>query len=52
MVVSEFESLKTQPKYCDVIRQRAMNNIEKLGGKIEFTPQGITVTVPEEHRRT
>jgi hypothetical protein len=36
----------------DLTRQRAMNNIEKLGGKIEFTPQGVTVTVPEEHRRT
>jgi hypothetical protein len=36
----------------DTTRRRAVDNIEKLGGKIEFTPQGVTVTVPEEHRRT
>lgn len=36
----------------DVTRRRAVDNIEKLGGKIEFTPNGVTVTVPEEHRRT
>ena len=33
-------------------RQRAIDNIERLGGKIKFTPNGVTVTVPEEHRRT
>jgi tetratricopeptide (TPR) repeat protein len=36
----------------DVTRRRAVDNIEKLGGKIQFTPNGVTVTVPEEHRRT
>lgn len=34
-------------------RKRAVDNIERLGGKITITPQGnVTVTVPEEHRRT
>ena len=36
----------------DVTRQRAIDNIERLGGKIKFTPNGVSVTVPEEHRRT
>ena len=36
----------------DTTRQRAIDNIERLGGKIEFTPNGVSVTVPEEHRRT
>lgn len=36
----------------DITLQKAINNIEKLGGKINFTPNGVTVTVPEEHRRT
>ena len=36
----------------DATRQRAINNIERLGGKIKFTPNGVKVTVPEEHRRT
>lgn len=35
----------------DTTRRRAVDNIEKLGGKITITPQGnVTVTVPEEHR--
>ena len=36
----------------DITRQRAIDNIERLGGKIQFTPNGVKVTVPEEHRRT
>ncbi|MDJ0596309.1 MAG: hypothetical protein QNJ72_41075 [Pleurocapsa sp. MO_226.B13] len=36
----------------DATRQRAIDNIERLGGKIQFTPNGVKVTVPEEHRRT
>ena len=36
----------------DVTRQKAIDNIERLGGKIQFTPNGVRVTVPEEHRRT
>lgn len=36
----------------DPTRQRAIKNIERLGGKIKLTPQGVTVIVPEEHRRT
>ena len=36
----------------DEVRQKAINNIERLGGKIKFTPNGVTVTVPEEHRRS
>lgn len=36
----------------DGTRQKAIDNIERLGGKINFTPNGVTVTVPEEHRRT
>ena len=36
----------------DITRQRAIDNIERLGGEIQFTPNGVRVTVPEEHRRT
>jgi len=36
----------------DTTRQKAIDNIERLGGKIKFTPNGVSVTVPEEHRRT
>ena len=36
----------------NVTRQRAIDNIERLGGKIDFTPNGVRVTVPEKHRRT
>lgn len=36
----------------DTTRKRAVDNIEKLGGEIQFTPNGVTVTVPEKHRRT
>ncbi|HEY9771919.1 MAG TPA: hypothetical protein V6C71_26040 [Coleofasciculaceae cyanobacterium] len=36
----------------DITRQRAVDNIERLGGEIQLTPQGVTVTVPEKHRRT
>lgn len=36
----------------DTTRQRAVDNIERLGGEINFTPNGVTVTVPEKHRRT
>lgn len=33
-------------------RQKAINNIERLGGKITYSPNGVRVTVPEEHRRS
>ncbi|MGV2831470.1 hypothetical protein [Myxosarcina sp. GI1(2024)] len=34
-------------------RQKAINNIEALGGEITITPDGrVRVTVPEEHRRS
>lgn len=37
----------------DATRQKAINNIEKLGGIITVSPNGtVKVTVPEEHRRT
>lgn len=37
----------------DATRQKAVENIEKLGGKIIVSPNGgVKVIVPEEHRRT
>lgn len=37
----------------DATRQKAVENIEKLGGIITVNPNGgVKVTVPEEHRRT
>ena len=37
----------------DATRQKAVENIEKLGGIITVSPDGrVKVTVPEEHRRT
>ena len=32
--------------------QKAIDNIERLGGKIQFIFKVVTVTFPEEHRRT
>ena len=37
----------------NITRQKAIDNIERLGGKITVTPQGeVNVTVPEEHLPT
>ena len=37
----------------NITRQKAVDNIERLGGKITITPEGeVNVTVPEEHLPT